>query len=129
MSNLVVNTRNITPSLGDLIKENSFVSANSVTSASAITGFNFSNTIVRSFNSLTSVYIAKSAGGNLAAIFELKGIQKNTAGSWTLNSTFVGDNTGVVFSIDSTGQVNYTSTSIGNYVSSIIKFKALTTSQ
>jgi hypothetical protein len=125
-SNIVCNTRDITPSLGDIVKEISFSGANGV-SANSITGFAFSNATVRAFNAIVSIAIAKSSGANLYANFELKGLQKDS-GSWTINSSYIGDNTGIVFTMDNSGQVKYTSSSIGNFSTSTFKFKANTTS-
>jgi hypothetical protein len=39
--------------------------------------------------------------------------KKPVAGTWTLTDTYSGDNAGVTFSIDSSGQIYYTSTSVG----------------
>ena len=49
-------------------------------------------------------------------------------GNWVLNSSFVGDVTGLTFSINNSGQIQYTSTSIGSYIESYVNFRALTTS-
>jgi hypothetical protein len=124
-SNIVCNTRDITPSMGDIVKEVSYSASNGV-SSTAITGFAFGNATVRAFNALASVAIIKTSGTNLYANYELKGLQKDT-GSWTINSSYIGDNTGIVFTIDNSGQIKYTSSSIGNFSTSTIKFKANTT--
>ncbi|NDD55688.1 hypothetical protein EBZ39_17785, partial [bacterium] len=60
------------------------------------------------------------------AYYNLKGIQKGN--SWVLNSSYVGDNTGITFSINNSGQILYTSTNISGFTSNLVKFKALTTS-
>ena len=60
----------------------------------------------------------------LAATGTLRAINKNVAAIWSLDDTYVGDNVGVTFTIDATGQVKYTSTSIaGSLVSSVMKFR------
>ena len=123
---LRVNTVNMTPSSGDIASELSFTAGNGVTSASNITGLSFSNAIVRGFNALLTSTVVRTTGGNLYANYELKGIQQ--ANGWLLNSSFMGDNTGVTFSINTAGNVQYTSTSLGNFTSNTLKFKANTTS-
>jgi hypothetical protein len=120
----------MTPSLGDIIKEVSFSAANNQVVEANITPLSFSNSIVRSFNVIISISILKSSGSNLYANFELKGIQKDS-GDWSLNSTFVGDNTGIVFgvtNISNKGQIQYTSSNLPNWTSTTFKFKATTTS-
>jgi hypothetical protein len=130
-TNLAANTLRInqvymTPSSGDIIEELSFTAGNGVTSASNITGLSFSNAIVRGFNALLTSTVVRTTGGNLYANYELKGIQQ--ANGWILNSSFIGDNTGVTFSINTAGNVQYTSTSLDNFTSNTLKFKANTTS-
>ena len=124
---LYVNTVNVTPSLGDLSKEKSFTCGNGVLSPASIAGFAFSNDIVRSFNAIVSVDVIKSVGSSLFSSYEVKGLQ-STAGAWIINSSYIGDNTGHVFSINGDGQLLYTSVSQGGFASSTIKFRALTTS-
>jgi len=123
---LYANTVNITPSLGDISAEKSFTAANNVVSPANVTGFTFDNATVRSFNALASITIVRSAGGNLYANYEIKGIQKESG--WVINSAYVGDATGITFSIGSDGQMKYESTNQANFTSSTIKFRALTTS-
>jgi hypothetical protein len=125
-TSLYSNTREITPSLGDIWAEKSFNASNNVTSAANVTNLVFDNTIVRSFNAYVSVTIVKSTGSNLYANFELKAVQK--AGTWVINSSYVGDFTGVVFSITDQGQVQYTNINHLFYSSSVMKFRAHTTS-
>lgn len=120
---LTVEGVNITPSQGDLIKEQAFTGANNQSSAASITGFAFAAG-VRAFNAIVSVSVNDAIGGDLFANYEIKGLQKN--GSWVINSTYIGDATGVVFSVTSGGQVQYTSMDKG--ASDItMKFRALTT--
>ena len=127
---LVANTIDITPSLGDISKELQFSAKNNQQIEEDITGFAFSNLIVRSFNAIVSVSIMKSSGSNLYANYDLRAIQKDT-GEWVLNVSFVGDNTGIIFGItnvNSKGQIQYISNNEDNWVSSTIKFRANTTS-
>ena len=67
---------------------------------------------------------------DLYANYDIRGVQKQN-GDWAINTTFVGDNTGYVFSIDnvnSKGQIKYTSTNVSGWSSTTIKFRAHTTS-
>ena len=75
---------------------------------------------------MVSVFILTSNNQHLYANYNLKGIQKNNY--WVLNSTFIGDNTGVTFSINTLGQIQYTSTNIPSVTSDTMKIRALTTS-
>jgi hypothetical protein len=127
---LVTNTIDMTPSLGDIIKEKSFSAQNNQISEANITGFNFANATVRAFHAIVSVSIIKTYGANLYANYDLKGIQKDS-GDWFLNVSFVGDDTGVIFGItnvSNNGQVQYISSNLANWGSTTIKFKANTTS-
>jgi hypothetical protein len=129
-SGIISNTVDITPSLGDIVKEKSFSAQNNQISEANITGFAFSNSIVRAFHAMVSVSIIKSSGANLYANYDLKAIQKDT-GDWYLNVSFVGDDTGIIFGItnvSNNGQIQYISSNIANWASTTIKFKANTTS-
>jgi hypothetical protein len=127
VANLVVNTIPSNPSLGDIITEESFTAANGQASPAAVTGLAFNSALARSFRALVSVSILTAGGTNdKFANFTLNGIQKTTG--WVLNSSFVGDNTQVVFSITSAGNLLYTSNSVGGFLTDTIKFRAQTTS-
>jgi len=125
-SDLYANTVKITPSLGDIGSEVSFSAANDQSAAANITSLAFSNAVVRAFQCIVSVTIVKSNGSNLYANFELKGIQKGS--SWVVNSSYVGDYTGIVFSITNAGQIQYTSTNTLLWTSTTMKFRGYTTS-
>jgi hypothetical protein len=120
---LVVETVNITPSQGDLIKERAFTGANNQGVAANITEFAFAAG-VRAFNAIVSVAVNDATGGDLFANYEIKGLNKD--GSWVINSTYIGDATGVVFSVTSGGQMQYTSMDKGA-TDITMKFRALTT--
>lgn len=129
-SMLVTNTIDMTPSLGDIIKELSFSAQNNQFAKANVINLAFPNNTVRSFSAIVSVCIMKSAGQNLYANFDIKGIQKDI-GEWNINTSFIGDNTGIVFSIsnvNSKGQIQYISEDLTNWVSTTFKFKATTTS-
>jgi hypothetical protein len=121
---IIFNSVDVSPSMGDISRERSFNSANNVSSASNITGFAFSNAIVRAFDAVLSVTILSSEG-NKYAYYNLKGVQKGS--NWVINSSYVGDVTGYTFSITNAGQVQYTSTDVDGWTSATINFRALTT--
>ena len=116
----------MTPSAGDICKELTFYALNNQSEPQDITNFSFSNSDVRSFDAMVSVYISTSTGNDLYANYNLKGVQKT--GYWVLNSTFIGDATGITFSITTTGQIQYISTNVANFITDVMKFRALTTS-
>ena len=45
-----------------------------------------------------------------------------------MNTTAIGQNTGITFSINASGQIQYTSSNIPNWLSTKVQFRALTTS-
>lgn len=116
---LIVNGVAITPSTGDIQSEQTFVSTSS---SGSIVGLGFSSNITRSFDVFCSVIV--NAASSLYANFHLRGINKGT--SWEIASSYVGDETGVVFYIDSFGQVQFTRSSYIGFVNVTFKFKAVT---
>jgi hypothetical protein len=101
------------------IPETSFIAADAQASPATITGFAFSNAVVRSFQATVSI-----VRNNTYAVYTIYGIQKGS--SWEMSQVDTGDSTGIIFSITTLGQVQYTSTSTG--FTSLIKFRAITTS-
>lgn len=93
-------------SSGDL-KRTSFTAADNQAVVANVTGLAFANAVTRGFEAQITI-----VRGSTYAEYSLKGIQK--ASSWEMSQEYVGDNTGIVFSITSAGQVQYTSTSTGN---------------
>jgi hypothetical protein len=122
-SNLVVNTVTMNPSLGDIFTEKSFSAGNGTTGN--ITGFAFNNAIVQSFQAWVSVKLITNTTSQYA-LFDIKGIQKTNI--WAINSSFIGDNIGIDFNVSTSGQVQYTTSSIGSWVSDTIKFRSITLS-
>lgn len=102
----------------------SFSAANNQSTPADVTGFDFSNGVVRSFKALVSVSI--DATSDLFEVFEILGIQKSS--SWEISVDSVGDTSGIVFSITNSGQIQYTSTNETGFVDNTIKFRAKTTS-
>lgn len=106
------------------ISETSFTAANNQSSAANVTGFAFANATVRSFEAQVSVF--RDATASAYEEFAIKGIQKGS--DWDFSISSIGDDSGVVFTVTTAGQVQYTSTNLAGHVSSTIKFRALTLS-
>lgn len=107
---------------GDLA-ETSFSAANNQAVADDITGFAFSNASIRSFKALISASI--DATTPLAEEFNIEGIQK--AGGWEISVSSIGDDSEILFSITSLGQMQYTSGNYTGFVSATIKFRSWVT--
>lgn len=106
------------------IAETSFSIANNQASPANVTGLAFANATVRGFEVLATVEI--DADADLFETFALYGIQKGA--SWDMSQESVGDNSGIIFSINASGQIQYISQSYVNFVSGAIKYRARTTS-
>lgn len=121
---VIFNTVDVSPSMADIIKERSATVANNISSPTDVLAFVFSNSIARAFDAVVSVDI-QGTSSNKYAYYNLKGVQKDS-GNWVLNSSFVGDITGITFSISS-GQLQYTTRNKPDFTSGTVKFRALTT--
>lgn len=91
----------------------SFSAAASQTNAS-VTGLAFANATVRGFRAIVTVVTSASLYEN----FELYGIQRGS--DWQMTYTSVGDASGYTFSINTSGQVLYSSPA----ATATIKFRA-----
>ncbi len=108
------------------ISERTFNASNNQSSPSDVTGLTFNEITVGSFIAYVNVRIQK--GTPLFGQYTLQGLKKAT-GSWVLNITSVHDQTGVRFSILSSGgvgQIQYTSLDFtsDSWVSTLISFRA-----
>lgn len=112
------------PSAGDILTERYFYASNNVTVPTNITHFVFSISSVKSFKATVCVTLTTTAD-EFDALFDVKGIRKRSG--WTLFSTGVGDDVGIVFTITPVGQVQYTSTDVPGWISTVIAFRAFTT--
>jgi len=121
---LIVKNVDITPSVGDITSERVFNAFNDISIPSDIVGYSFVNVNIKSFFGLLCVTITTD-DDELDTLYELRGLKKKSG--WILNTSFIGDHTNIKLTITSNGQVQYTSPNIANWVSSIFKFKAMTT--
>jgi len=96
----------------------SFMASNNVTSPSPVSGLAFTNSSIRSFNATVSVAIDN--GSVTSAVYILYGNQSDSG--WSL---FVDTNgiSSIVFTINSSGQVLYTSSNISGFVSSTFRYR------
>lgn len=98
----------------------SFSASNNVTTPTNITGFNFDNNNIRSFQASVVVSIIRNIGGNLHQNYVVDGFQ--TDSGWSLYISTVGDITGVELSITPNGQIQYISSNQPNFTSCTIRF-------
>lgn len=112
---------NLGPS-GD-ITETSFSASNNQTTPVDVTNFLFPNLDIRSFQALVSVNV--DSDSELNEEFILNGIQKNA--SWEMSTESVGDDSGIQFSLNSSGQIQYLSANYSGFNSATIKFRAIVT--
>jgi hypothetical protein len=120
---LLVSNVDVTPSVGDL-NQREYAASNNVSNSNVV-GLAFSHPIVKSFVGVVCVTI-ETFDDTLDSLFDIKGLKKKNG--WIMQSSSIGDDTGIVFAIDSfTGQVNYTSPNIPDWISTTMKFRATTT--
>lgn len=105
------------------IEHTVFNAANNQITASDVTGLVFAAATVRSFKVLVSVAIDATIPLNES--FDLHGVLLD--GGFVMSQSSVGDDSGVVFSITSVGQVQYTSANSAGFVSNKISFRAQVT--
>lgn len=121
---LIVKDVDVTPSPGDIWAERSFNASNNQTFPDDISNFEFTNANIKSFSGIACITIVADAT-EYDTLYELKGIRKSSG--WIMNSTYIGDNTNMKFTITPYGQVQYTSPNITDWISTTIKFRAMTT--
>ena len=103
-------------SVGDL-DQITFTALDNQAVPANITAFSFSNSVTRGFEAVVTIQ-----RGSTYAEYTLKGIQKGA--SWEMSQDYIGDDTGISFSITAAGQIQYTSTNTGS--GATIKFRAST---
>lgn len=100
------------------IHSGTFDAANNQSAATDVTGLSLVNADFRAGKILIGVYI--DATTDLHEVFTLDVIQ--TGSGWDYSQSSVGDESNVDFSIDSSGQVQYTSGNETGYSSSVFKW-------
>jgi hypothetical protein len=111
-----------TLSLGSITNEfsGSFSGNNNVSTPADITGLSFSTTDTRSFTVTMAISILASSSLYAQAIIE--GVWK--AGNWEIFTSYLGDQTGITFSITSSGQLRYTSNNYVSWTSTVFRWSA-----
>lgn len=121
---LVVKDVDITPNVEDISAERQFLAGNNITSPDDVTGFVFTTLSTKSFSGIACITVV-TGDDEFDTLYELKGLRKRSG--WILNSSYMGDNTNIKFTITPSGQIQYTSPNMSNWVSTKIKFRAMTT--
>jgi hypothetical protein len=103
---------------GDILPTD-FAIVNNQTSAANVTGLSFASGL-KGFRALVSVSI--DATTDLVETFELLGVQRSAG--WEMAVTSTGDDSGVILSITTGGQVQYTSSNYSGFVSGELTFRA-----
>jgi len=103
----------------------SFTANNNISTPANITGLAFDSGIVRSFNATVTITVLKSNNQNLYESYTLDGFQNGSG--WVLYPSRIGDDSGVSFTINNTGQVKYTSIDHTiDWISTTIRFNVST---
>lgn len=105
------------------IDQTSFSITNNTSSAANVTSLAFSNASVRSATVFYSVTI--DATSDLFESGKLYLVQRGA--DWIMSQTFNGDNSLVVFTVTTAGQVQYTCANYSGFVTGVVKFRALVT--
>ena len=106
------------------ISHTSFSLANNQSTFANVTGIAFANGVVRSAEIQYSVYI--NATSSLYESGKIYAVQRGA--DWTISQSLNGDNTLVIFTVDSSGQLQYKSGNYSGFSSGTLKVRALTTS-
>jgi hypothetical protein len=126
---LIVKEVDLTPNVGDIFAEKTFNAQNNQLIPDNVTGFVFNNQ-TKSFTGTICIHILTNTD-EYESLYEIKGIKKKNG--WCINSSYIGDYTGIRFYITThplsgSGQIQYTSDNKPDWVSTTMKFRALTTS-
>jgi hypothetical protein len=98
-----------------------FSANNNVITSTPVTNLIYPTANIRSFNLSISIQILATA--NLYTQYTIEGVQ--LASGWTISENFVGDTSGISFSIDSTtGQILYTSSNIAGWTSTTFNYSS-----
>lgn len=113
---------NLLKSTGD-IDQTTFAPANNNSSAAGITGLAFANASVRSAHVNYSIIINATS-----SLYESGTLQLTQKGaSWDLVQQYGGDDSLLVFTINTSGQVQYTTPNYTGFTSAKLQFRAVTT--
>ena len=121
---LVINPVASASAIYNAAPDTSFTIANNISSATNITSLLFSGITYRSFILDYSIYRSTAtASSAVAQVGQLRGVYNTQSSTWYLSDDYSGQNAGVTFSITSSGQIQYTSSSIaGSSYSGTMKY-------
>ena len=126
---LVVRDVDITPNTSDISAEKTFNAQNNQITPHDIIGFIFNNQ-TKSFTGTICINIVTDTD-EYDALYEIKGLKKKSG--WFIDTSSIGDILGINFYIktdpdNGSGQIQYTSDNKNDWISTQMKFRALTTS-
>lgn len=121
---LVVKEVDVTPNIEDISAEREFSADNNVNIPTDVYGFMFTSTNTKSFSAMACINV-NTVSDDFDALYEIRGLKKRTG--WIIDCKYIGDDIGVDFTITSDGQIQYTSSDKSDWLSTTIKFRALTT--
>lgn len=98
-----------------------FNASNNVAVPTNITGLLFPSANIRSFTITASVQ--QIATANLYTQYTIEGIQ--SASNWSITEVYIGDDINIFFSIDSSGQLLYTTSNIAGFISLTINYRSI----
>jgi hypothetical protein len=97
-----------------------FAAANNIAVPTAITGLLYPTANIRSFT--VTISIQQTATTNLYTQITIEGIQ--TVSGWSITDSYIGDDISIFFTIDSTGQIFYTSSNVAGWVSTTLNYRS-----
>ncbi len=117
--NVYINNINIKPNQYDVYSPKTFNATNNTTQ-------NISNISFDSGVYGFDIYLVANliADTNMYTNYNIRGVNKNT--SWELVSNYVGDDLGLSFNIDNSGQISYSSINYAGFVSLTFRFRIIT---
>jgi len=119
-NNAYIGDVNITPNISDKPSTITYIASNNISIPTDITDLIFPNT-VWGFDIYLSVQIIATT--NYYSNYHIRGVNKGSL--WEIVNNYVGDQT-ITFNINNNGQVQYTNTNFGGFVSATFKYKVLT---
>ena len=121
-SEIVINPVASASSIYVVDSDTSFTIANAQLSPANITGLLFDPIVTQSFSLDYVIYRqTDTASSALAQVGQLRGVYNTQASTWFMSDDFSGQNAAVTFSIQPSGQIQYSSSNIAgaNYVGSL----------
>lgn len=95
---------------------------NNVVTGTDVNELIFSTATIRSFNTCMQISTLVSSGSNIFTMYTIEGIQNDSG--WLIDESFIGDVPSLSFSMLASGQIQYISTNVPNWVSTTIKYNA-----